>query len=108
MNSVSTIGVHLPLESPDQPEQRSHTSPFCGVDAIGQNHNQRYNSKFIRSGHPADSLSESLGSVYSNDSIRFFRSDTLVDTRSYISVYNYDDGAYDDASATIIDVVYVA
>ena len=53
-------------------------------------------------------MSESLGSVYSNDSIRFFRSDTLVDTRFYLPVYNYDDGAYDDAAAKVIYLVYVA
>ena len=32
----------------------------------------------------------------------------VVDTRSYLSVYNFDDGAYDDAAAKIIDLVYVA
>ena len=52
VNSVSTLGVHLPLESPEQ--QRSHTSPFCGVDAIGQHHGQTYYHQFIRSSHPAD------------------------------------------------------
>ena len=108
VNTVSTLGVHLPLESTDQPEQRLHTSPFCGVDAMGLNNYQKYDRKSIRSGPSADSLSvsDTLGSImYSNDLVRYFRSDALINTRSYLTAYGDD---YSDAAIKMIDSVYAA
>ena len=54
-------------------------------------------------------MSDSLGSIiYSSDLVRYFRSDALVDTRSYLTVYNYNNDDYSDAATKMIDLVYAA
>ena len=75
---------------------------------MGLNNYQKYDSKSIRSGPSADSLSvsDALGSImYSNDLVRYFRSDALINTRSYLTAYGDD---YSDAATKMIDSVYAA
>ena len=40
--------------------------------------------------------------------VRYFRSDALIETRSYLTVYNYNSDDYSDAANKIIDLVYAA
>ena len=66
-------------------------APSCGEINNGAGDKQTSESLPISNSHPSDHMSDLLPSVmWSDDSVRYFRHDTLTNTDDYLTVYDHN------------------